>query len=81
MLFEERNYDELKKEKREQNRNLKNFIEKFLESGIYCVEVNDDEKLYNNNNDLRNVLSKCIKREQFDAKAFMLNGKVYLRRI
>ena len=81
MLFEERNYDELKREKKEQNKNLKKFIEKFLESGIYCVEVTDDEKLYNNNNDLRNVLSKCIKREQFDAKAFMLNGKVYLRRI
>ena len=46
MLFEERNYDELKREKKEQNKNLKKFIEKFLESGIYCVEVTDDEKLY-----------------------------------
>lgn len=81
MLFEERNYDELKREKKEQNKNLKKFIEKFLESGIYCVEVTDDEKLYNNNNDLRNVLQKCIKREQFDVKVFMLNGRVYLRRI
>jgi hypothetical protein len=81
MVFVEVNYDELKRIKKEQNKNLKKFVEKFLESGNYCVEVSDDEKLYNNNNDLRNVLAKCIKREGFNVKAFMVNGKVYLRRI
>lgn len=80
MLFIERNFDELKKEKKERNKDLKKFIEKFLDSGIYCVEVNDDERIYNNNNDLRNVLHHCIKAEQFDVKVFMLNGNVYLRR-
>lgn len=80
MLFKEQDYEELRKEKKEYNRAIKKFIETFLESGYDCVEVIDDEGIYNNNNDFRNVLVQCIKRNSFNAKAFMLNGKVYLKR-
>lgn len=80
MTFKEQDYDELRKVKKEINKGIKKFIESFIESGYYCVEVEDEERIYNNNNDLRTTLYNSIKRNNFNVKVFMLNGRVYLKR-
>ena len=80
MTFKEQDYDELRKVKKEINKGIKKFIESFIESVYYCVEVEDEERVYNNNNDLRITLYNSIKRNNFNVKVFMLNGKVYLKR-
>ena len=80
MKYLEQDYEMLKKEKREKNKQVKKFLESFIESGIHCVKVIDDEKLYYNNNDLNRVLALTIKRNEFKVKSFMFNGEVYLKR-
>ena len=80
MKYFEQDYEMLKKEKKEFRNNIKKFLEDFIESGIYCVKVIDDEKLYYNNNDLNRVLSLTIKRNDFKIKSFLFNGEVYLKR-
>lgn len=80
MTFKEQDYDELRKVRKEINKGVKKFIESFIESGYYCVEVEDEDRIYNNNNDLRTALYHSIKRNDFNIKVFMLNGKVYLKR-
>ena len=80
MKYFEQDYEMLRKQKKENKNNVKKFLESFIESGIYCVKVVDDEKLYYNNNDLNRVLSLTIKRNDFKVKCFMFNGEVYLKR-
>lgn len=80
MKYLEQDYEMLRKEKRERKSQVKKFLESFIESGIHCVKVIDDEKLYYNNNDLNRVLSLSIKRNDFKIKCFMFNGEVYLKR-
>lgn len=80
MKYLEQDYEMLKKDKRERKSQVKKFLESFIESGIHCVKVIDDEKLYYNNNDLNRVLSLTIERNDFKVKCFMFNGEVYLKR-
>ena len=80
MKYFEQDYEMLRKQKKENKNNVKKFLESFIESGIHCVKVVDDEKLYYNNNDLNRVLSLTIKRNDFKVKCFMFNGEVYLKR-
>ena len=80
MKYLEQDYEMLKKEKRERKVQVKKFLESFIESGIYCAKVVDDEKLYYNNNDLNRVLSQTIERNKYKIKSFMFNGEVYLKR-
>ena len=80
MKYVEQDYEMLRKEKKEFKNNIKKFLENFIESGIDCVKVVDDEKLYYNNNDLNRVLSLTIKRNDFKIKSFLFNGEVYLKR-
>ena len=80
MKYFEQDYEMLRKQKKENKNNVKKFLESFIESGIYCVKVIDDEKLYYNNNDLNRVLSLTIKRNDFKIKSFLFNGEVYLKR-
>lgn len=80
MKYFEQDYEMLRKEKKEFKNNIKKFLENFIESGIDCVKVVDDEKLYYNNNDLNRVLSLTIKRNDFKIKSFLFNGEVYLKR-
>ena len=80
MKYLEQDYEILRKEKRERKSQVKKFLESFIESGINCVKVIDDEKLYYNNNDLNRVLLQTIKRNEFKIKCFMFNGEVYLKR-
>lgn len=79
MKYFEQDYEMLRKEKKEFKNNIKKFLENFIESGIDCVKVVDDEKLYYNNNDLNRVLSLAIKRNDFKIKSFLFNGEVYLK--
>ena len=80
MKYFEQDYEMLRKEKKEFKNNIKKFLENFIESGIDCVKVVDDEKLYYNNNDLNRVLSLTIKRNDFKIKSLLFNGEVYLKR-
>ena len=45
MKYLEQDYEMLRKEKRERKSQVKKFLESFIESGIHCVKVIDDEKL------------------------------------
>ena len=49
MKYFEQDYEMLRKQKKENKNNVKKFLESFIESGIYCVKVVDDEKLCYNN--------------------------------
>ena len=80
MKYFEQDYEMLRKEKKEFKNNIKKFLENFIESGIDCVKVVDDEKLYYNNNDLNRALSQSIERNNFKIKSFLFNGEVYLKR-
>lgn len=80
MKYFEQDYEMLRKQKKEYKNNVKKFLESFIESGIYCVKVVDDEKLYYNNNDLNRALSQSIERNNFKIKSFLFNGEVYLKR-
>lgn len=75
-------YESLKKDKKRNNKNVDSLLTLFLHNNSECMEVIDDENFYNNNNDLRRALQHRIKKSNFDKKieAFMINGKVYLRR-
>ena len=80
MKYFEQDYEMLRKQKKESKNNVKKFLESFIESGIYCVKVVDDERLYYNNNDLNRALSQSIERNNFKIKSFLFNGEVYLKR-
>ena len=80
MKYLEQDYEMLRKQKKEFKNNIKKFLENFIESGIDCVKVVDDEKLYYNNNDLNRALSQSIERNNFKIKSFLFNGEVYLKR-
>ena len=80
MKYFEQDYEMLRKQKKENKNNVKKFLESFIESGIYCVKVVDDERLYYNNNDLNRALSQSIERNNFKIKSFLFNGEVYLKR-
>ena len=80
MKYFEQDYEMLRKQKKKNKNNVKKFLESFIESGIYCVKVVDDENLYYNNKDLNRVLSLAIKSNDFKIKSFLFNGEVYLKR-
>ena len=80
MKYFEQDYEMLRKQKKENKNNVKKFLKSFIESGIDCVKVVDDEKLYYNNNDLNRALSQSIERNNFKIKSFLFNGEVYLKR-
>ena len=78
-------YDELNKIKKGETFRVTKFIEDFVNSGCYCCKVVDDEKNYNNNNDISSALRTCLSSEnnkhlKEQVKVFMLNGEVYLKR-
>ena len=66
--------------RKEQQKEMKEKLESFCDSCIECVEVIDDDKFYNNNNDFYRSIANRIARGNMPIEAFMLNGKVYLKR-
>ena len=83
MKFVVVNEEQLIREKKiykEQQKEMKEKLESFCDSYVECVEVIDDDKFYNNNNDFYRSIANRIAIANMPIKAFMLNGRVYLKR-
>ena len=59
------------KARKEKNTKLKEELRKFLESGVDCALVIDEEGHYNNNNDLRRAIQTCINLNNLPLIVFM----------
>lgn len=63
------------------NKELKNDLLKFLDTGFQYAEVKDDEGHYNNNNDLRRAIQTCIQYNNLPIIVFMYSGRTYVERL
>lgn len=76
------NYDEVKwdaKQKRP-HKSVKHIVEEFLELGKDCAMVIDVYNEWQNGNNLRRSLQKCIKNNKYDCFVFMSHNQVFLKK-
>lgn len=77
------NFDELEKMRKGKNKEIKFLLLDFMADNHNCVQVVDEDKFYNNENDLYSSIRCHLKKNEMlreKVKVFMLNGNVYLKR-